>query len=140
MLEHAFAACLLLAAQNQGVPPAVLTGIMQVEGGRAGLEAGPNKNGTYDLGVMQINTLWLDELSKHWGVSKYTARRWVRDDSCINIEVAAWVLRRKIDEAGGSLTRGIAYYHSATPRYGNKYARKVISTMNRMGLIREYDG
>ena len=139
MAAHLFAACLLIAAQNHGVPPAVLMGIMQVEGGKVGLEAGPNQNGTYDLGVMQINTLWLTELAEHWNVSKSTARRWVRDDGCVNIEVAAWVLRKKIEDAG-SLTRGIAWYHSATPRYGYRYARKVIAIMNRMGLIKENAG
>ena len=134
MGAHIFAACLFVAAQNYMVPPAVLLGIMQVEGGQVGVQVGPNTNGSYDLGVMQINTLWVDELAKHWKVSKSTAKKWIKDDGCTNISVAAWILRQKINQTG-SLSKGIAYYHSATPHLGSAYRRKVINAMNRMDLL-----
>jgi hypothetical protein len=54
---------------------------------------GPNDNGSYDLGPMQINTIWLPELAQSWGVSESTAYKWVRDDPCTNMGVAAWILR-----------------------------------------------
>ena len=58
------AACLMLAAQTYSVPPAVLVGIHQVEGGKVGQAVGPNDNGSYDLGPMQINTIWIPELAQ----------------------------------------------------------------------------
>lgn len=134
MASHILAACLFLAAQNYMVPPAVLLGIMQVEGGRPGIEAGPNTNGTYDLGVMQINTLWVKELAEYWGVDRKTARKWIRDDVCTNMGVAAWILRQKINQTG-NLNTAIAYYHSATPHIGSRYRRKVIKAMDGMGLL-----
>ena len=56
------AACLMLASQTYSVPPAVLVGIYKVEGGKVGQEV-RNTNGSYDLGPMQINTLWIPELA-----------------------------------------------------------------------------
>jgi soluble lytic murein transglycosylase-like protein len=129
------AACLLLAAQTYSVPPAVLLGIYQVEGGKVGQEVGPNDNGSYDLGPMQINTIWLPDLSEKWGVSQETARRWVRDDPCTNVGVAAWILRSHIDETK-NLAQAISHYHSRTPRYGSVYKKKVVSTMQQHGLIK----
>lgn len=129
------AACLLMAAQNYSIPPAVLLGIYQVEGGRVGQEVGPNDNGSYDLGPMQINTIWMPELAQLWGVNTATARRWVRDDPCTNVGVAAWILRTHYDETG-NLSQAIAQYHSRTPRYGKVYQSKVLSSMHKHGLIK----
>lgn len=134
MLASGLAACIFIAAQTYSVPPAVLVGIMHVEGGKVGQQV-RNTNNSYDLGPMQINTLWLPELSKHWRVSKGTAKSWVRDDGCINVSVAAWILRKKTDDAG-SLYKGIAHYHSKTPSLGFKYRRKVFMAMHRHGLLK----
>lgn len=132
---QALATCLMLASHTYQVPPAVMIGIMHVEGGRVGYEAGPNSNGTYDLGPMQVNTRWLPELARAWRVDLKTARAVVRDDGCMNVKVAAWILHSKIVEAG-SLYGGIAHYHSATPGLGRRYAAKVIAVMERKGLIK----
>jgi hypothetical protein len=134
----ALATCLMSAAATYQVPPAVMVGIMQVEGGHIGQEAGPNFNGTYDLGPMQVNTHWLPELARVWHVNYQTARSWVRDDGCVNVYVAAWILKQKIAETH-SLYGGIAYYHSATPYEGYRYANKVVAVMDHKGLIR-HDG
>lgn len=133
-MSKVLAACLLLAAQTYSVPPAVLVGIMEVEGGKVGQEVGPNKNGSYDLGPMQINTIWLPELSNYWGVSEDTARRWVRDDPCTNMSVAAWILKKNFEETQ-SIPTAIQYYHSRTPEYGVKYKKKVIKAIRQKGLI-----
>ncbi len=132
---QAFAACLILAANTYNVPPAVMIGIMNVEGGHVGQQVGPNSNGTYDLGPMQVNTRWLPVLQKQWNVSAPVARSWVRDNGCVNVHVAAWILRQKINETG-SLWGGIAAYHSSTPRHGTPYANKVIAVMERKGLVK----
>lgn len=131
---QALAACLLMAANTYQVPPAVMIGIMQIEGGHVGQQVGPNINGTYDLGPMQVNTRWAPQLARIWHVSETTAHNWVRDDGCVNVHVAAWILKQKIAETG-SLYGGIAHYHSATPRLGAQYAAKVIAAMDHKGLI-----
>ena len=130
------AACLMLAAQTYSVPPAVLVGIHQVEGGKVGQAVGPNDNGSYDLGPMQINTLWIPELAEKWGVEQETAYRWVKDDPCTNMGVSAWILRTHLNETG-SLAQSIAHYHSRTPKFGGPYKGKVVSAMRAKGLLRD---
>ncbi len=132
-MTRVIAACLLLAAQTYSVPTAVLIGILEVEGGKVGQQVA-NQNGSYDLGPMQINTIWIPELAKHWGVNYNTAKAWIRDDPCTNIGVAAWILRKHKDETG-SLGKAIAHYHSRTPQYGYPYRKKVIKAMKRYGLV-----
>ncbi len=135
LTAQALAACLLMASSTYQVPPAVMIGIMTVEGGHIGQAVGPNDNGTYDLGPMQVNSRWLPQLATTWHVNAATARNWVRDDGCVNVHVAAWILKQKIAETG-SLYGGIAHYHSATPGLGYRYAAKVVGVMDRKGLVK----
>jgi soluble lytic murein transglycosylase-like protein len=128
------AICIFTAAQTYVVPPSVILGILNVEGGRIG-QAVHNTNNTYDLGPMQINTLWIPELAGFWGVNQAEAQRLVRDDACINIGVGAWILRTKMNQTG-SLEMGIAYYHSGTPALGHKYKEKVMNAMELYRLVR----
>ena len=127
------AACMMLASQTYSVPPAVLVGLYKAEGGQVGQEV-VNTNGSYDLGPMQISTIWMPDLAKRWGVSKDTAHKWVRDDACTNVGVAAWILKGHMDETG-NLSQAIAHYHSRTPRHGKKYKARVIGIMRDNGLI-----
>lgn len=133
-MSKVLAACLMMASQTYSVPPAVMVGIMQVEGGRVGQQV-LNTNGSYDLGPMQINTIWVPKLASHWKVDEATAKRWIRDDPCTNLGVSAWILRRHMNETG-SLSKAIAYYHSRTPSLGYSYKNRVVSAMRRNGLIR----
>lgn len=135
-MTSVLATCLMMAAQTYNVPPAVMLGIMRVEGGRVGQAVGPNQNGTYDLGPMQINTLWVKKLATHWNVSHDTAFTMIKDDPCINVSVAAWILRQRLNESG-NLTLAIAHYHSKTPKFGYVYARKVIGAIKQMDLIQD---
>ena len=128
------AACLMLASQTYSVPSAVMLGIYKAEGGKVGQEV-KNTNGSYDLGPMQINTLWMPTLAKKWGVGEDTARRWVRDDACTNVGVAAWILKGHLEETG-SISKAIAYYHSRTPHHGQKYQKKVIKILQERDLLR----
>jgi soluble lytic murein transglycosylase-like protein len=128
------AACLILASQNYAIPPAVLVGIYKAEGGKVGQEVA-NKNGSFDLGPMQINTIWMPELADEWGVSEQVARKLVRDDPCTNVNVAAWILKNHLTETQ-NLTQAVAHYHSRTPEYGTKYKKRVMSIMKENGLVR----
>ena len=133
MINHIFAACLMMAAQNYAIPPQVLIGILHVEGGKIGQQV-RNTNGTYDLGPMQINTLWTKELAQKWGVSRERAKRLIRDDACTNINVAAWIFRRNLNETK-SLPKAIEWYNSRTPHIGRAYRKKVIAAMKKNNLL-----
>lgn len=137
MINHLFAACLMIAAQTYQVPPQVLVGILHVEGGHIGQQV-PNTNGSYDLGPMQINSMWVPQLAKNWGVDKRTAWKWVRDDGCTNVNVAAWILRGHLSETK-SLSLAVAHYHSRTAWRGANYKRKVVEVMRKKGLLAAAD-
>jgi len=128
------AACMMLASQTHNVPPAVLAGIYQAEGGKVGQQV-KNTNGSFDLGPMQINTIWLPELAKKWGVNSDTAHQWIRDDACTNVGVAAWILRGHLNETH-SLSKALEHYHSRTPKYGKKYKKRVLNLMKKNGLLK----
>lgn len=137
LTAQAFAMCVFAAAQTYAVPPSVILGVLHVEGGKVG-SASANTNGTHDLGPMQINTIWVPQLAKYWRVPEATAHRMVRDNACVNIGVGAWILRSKMNETG-SLYRGIAHYHSATPDKGSRYRDKVMTAMQKYRLVRKPD-
>lgn len=69
-----------------------------------------NTNGTRDIGLMQINTLWIKELPE----MQLTEAKLYQVET--NIEVAAIILSRLIKEKGYSW-HTIGMYHSKTPKY-----------------------
>ncbi len=129
------AACFILAAHTYHVPEAVLVGLYKAEGGDIGQEV-KNTNGTFDLGPMQINTLWVPVLAEKWDVDEQTAHQWLRDDGCTNIGVSAWILKSHLDETG-SLSEAIEYYHSRTPRHARRYGDRFLDVMEKNGLIQQ---
>jgi hypothetical protein len=91
---------------------------MKKENGRNG-QAVRNKDGTYDLGVLQINTRWLPTLARYG----YT-----RDDlqfnPCKNIMAATWILATNLAE-GKTLWSAIGNYHSHTLKHNLTYRTSV---------------
>jgi soluble lytic murein transglycosylase-like protein len=110
--------CINQAAVAYHVPAPLILSIMKQENGRNG-DAIRNKNGTYDLGVLQINSRWLPTLSKYG----YT-RKDLQFDPCKNLMAGAWILANNLAE-GKSLWSGIGDYHSHTPKYNTAYRNKV---------------
>jgi len=133
MTPQVLAACLLFAAHTYQVPPQALIAIMHVEGGHVG-QAVADNNGTYDLGPMQVNTIWIPKLARLWNTDQPSTLRRVRDNGCVNVHVAAWILRQRVNETG-NLYRGIAAYHSYTPVHGAEYLQKIVVTLRRLGFL-----
>jgi hypothetical protein len=127
------ASCVMLASKTFQVPPQALIGIMQVEGGHIGQTIN-NSDGSMRFGPMLISSHWIPELEKIWHTDYNTTLVRVRDDGCVNVHVAAWILRQRINETG-NLYKGIAAYHSHNPTRGNNYLHKVIVSLQRMGYI-----
>jgi len=126
------AVCIFAAAKAYTVPPPLLLGLLSVEGGAAG-ESKPAPGHTYDLGLMQINSFWIPQLAKVWEVSEETALRRVRDDSCVNVGLGAWILQTSLAKSG-DLHSEIAVYrasaHHSEDKAGNdEYIGKVMKLM-----------
>ncbi len=112
--------CSIQAAERQGLPPAVMLAVAQIEGGGPGV-ARRNTNGTYDLGPMQINTAWLAQL-RPYGVDAQA----VLGPGCYAYHLAAWRIRWSLLRDGGDYWTRVANYHSRTPAYNRVYRAQVI--------------
>jgi len=117
-------ACVDEVAKHYGVDVRIVRAILRVEGGRVGMRS-PNTNGTYDLGPMQINTLWLDKLrARGIGESELV---W---NYCTNVAVGTWILARELHASGAPINTpefwaAVGRYHSRTPHLNVRYAVRV---------------
>ncbi len=110
--------CINQAAVVYQVPAELILSVLAIEGGRVGL-ALPNKNGSFDYGPMQINSIWLPRLQ----VYGYTKQQ-LQYDPCVNVMVGTWILSQNIVHAS-TAWRGIGGYHSHTPALNYHYQTKV---------------
>lgn len=118
LARYARADCFDDAAQYHRVNPLVLRAIALVESRGNAHALNRNKNGSFDVGEMQINSIHQPELARY-GISPPDLY-----DACKNIYIAAWILRRSMDKYGNTWD-AIGAYNSATPRYRNRYAARV---------------
>jgi soluble lytic murein transglycosylase-like protein len=116
--RRSMADCFNEAGRSYKVPPLLLQAIAWVESRYDYNAINENTNGSTDVGVMQINSLWLDSLANYGIEQKHLY------DACLNISVGAWILQQKIKEVGYNW-QAVAHYHSRTPERGESYARKV---------------
>ena len=120
-----FLACMALVAQIYDLPPRVLPAIQRVEGGGVGT-VHRNTDGSEDLGVMQINTLWLPALAKYSKISTTEVRARLLLRPCYNIAAAGLIMRTYLDETRGDLMRAVGNYHSHTPMLNQGYQARVL--------------
>jgi hypothetical protein len=106
-----FLACMTLVASIYNLPPRVLPSIHAVEGGRRGTIS-DNRDGSQDLGVMQINSLWIHPLALYTKTPDPEVRARLINDPCYNITAAGAILRTYLLEAHGNLMQAIGDYHS----------------------------
>jgi hypothetical protein len=126
-----FLACMVAAASFYHLPPRVLPSIQVVEGGRPGVVS-RNTDGSADLGVMQVNTLWVPQFASITGMSEEAVRTRLIVDPCFNIAAAAAIMRVYLNESGGDLLRAVGYYHSHTPQRAGEYREKVLGAATRL--------
>ena len=126
-----FLACMASVAAFYHLPPRVLPSIQAVEGGRPGL-VHMNQDGSQDLGVMQVNTRWVQPLAWQTGMAPQVALQRLADDPCFNIAAAGAILRIYLNEAGGDLLRAVGYYHSHTPPLAEAYEVRVLGSAARL--------
>ncbi|MFA6396058.1 MAG: lytic transglycosylase domain-containing protein [Sulfurimonas sp.] len=109
------------AGERYGIDPWLLYSIAKVESGLNPLALGKNTNGTYDMGIMQINTCHHKTLAK-FGISKEDL--WNPET---NINVGAWVLAGCV-KRNGYTTKAIDCYNGDKT---GRYSRKVLLAFNK---------
>lgn len=115
------AQCVRDAARRYRLSESIVWTYLKVEGGTTGRQSS-NRNGTYDMGKMQINDIHL------WGAPHYLARRGITrerltNDTCLNIQVGTYLAAYEISKAPDFWT-GVGNYHSKTPSKRAVYLRK----------------
>lgn len=98
--------CINHSAVEFHVPASLIVSVLSIERGATGT-INRNKNGTYDMGPMQINSSWLPILKKYG----YSANDIIYD-ACKNVQVGTWILANNISKSN-KLWKGIGNYHSA---------------------------
>ena len=126
-----FLACMALVASVYHLPPRVLPSIQSVEGGQIG-SVGRNADGSEDLGVMQVNTLWLAPLARLSRLPGPEVRRRLVEEPCFGIAAAGAILRLYLDETNGDLMLAIGDYHSHTPALNQHYRLAVMQAAFRL--------
>ena len=110
--------CINYAAATYHVPATMIISVLETEGGKNG-EANKNKNGSLDYGPMQINSCWLQEVSRY-GVTKHE----LQYNPCVNVTVGTWILAQSI-ASGKNVWHGVGSYHSRTKVFNERYREKV---------------
>lgn len=119
-----FRQCLDGAAKLYSISPAILVSIKRTE---SGLRLNPaienkNTNGTTDISLMQVNyEVWDKELKK-LGIS---LPRESFFDTCNNLVISGWILRKHLDRFGGDAFEAVGRYHSGTPHLKKIYQSRL---------------
>lgn len=98
--------CFERAGRTYAIPSRLIEAIAYQESAFDSQAIHRNRNGSFDYGVMQINSWWFDTLG---------AERWqALADSCFNVRVGAWILRNCFKRHGYTWD-GLACYRSGKP-------------------------
>ena len=111
-------ACWEEAANRYQVNPYLLYAIAKTESSLNPSAINRNKNGSYDVGLMQINSLWFPVLRKY-GIDEEQLFQ-----PCVNVHVGAWILAQNMQRLGNSW-EAVGAYNSGKPHLRLKYALKV---------------
>lgn len=116
-IKPAAAFCFEEAGNMYGISPQLLWSIAKVESSFRQSAVNKNDNGSYDIGVMQINSFW----------KKYfTHTQWeeIKKDPCTNVKVGAWVLAQCVKKYGNTW-EAVGCYNAVSEHKRVKYAHKV---------------
>ncbi len=112
--------CFEEAGEEYGISPEILYNIASVESSFNPAAVNVNANGSYDYGLMQINSSW----AKTIGLKRWQSL----SDPCTNVKTGAWILAQCLSRYGYTW-QGIGCYNSRTPELNKKYALKIYKSM-----------
>ena len=111
-------ACWDQAAARYQVNEMLLYAIARTESGLNPLAVGRNRNGSHDIGVMQINSAWLPRLATY-GVSEQDLL-----EPCTNIHIGAWILALNFQKLGYTW-EAVGAYNAKSPALRRAYVERV---------------
>jgi soluble lytic murein transglycosylase-like protein len=115
-------ACFDLASRSYGVSASLLRAVAMQESRMNPLAFNRNRNGSWDAGLMQINSSWLPVLRRH-GIQMQDL--W---DPCTSVMVGAWIMGANFRTMGVT-TQALGAYNAAHPVLRETYARKILARL-----------
>jgi hypothetical protein len=110
------------------VPATLIVSILKKENGR-NAQARKNKNGTFDYGPFQINSIWLKEIAPY-GFTKED----IQYNPCINATVVTWIMAKSL-ATGKTIWHGVGNYHSRTPIYNQSYSSGIQAWHQKLSIM-----
>ena len=111
-------ACWEDAAARYQVNSTLLHAIARTESGLNPRAVGRNRDGSRDIGLMQINSWWLPRLERH-GIREQDLF-----EPCTSIHVGAWILAQNVARYGYTW-EAVGAYNASSPQLRRVYAAKV---------------
>ncbi|WP_321853348.1 lytic transglycosylase domain-containing protein [Paraburkholderia tropica] len=110
--------CLDDAAAYRHINAQLVRAIAKQESGMRADAVNVNRNGTEDIGLMQINSSWLPKLAR------YGIRREHLFNACVNAYVGTWILASNIRQFGPTW-KAVGAYNSPTSAHQLVYANSI---------------
>lgn len=127
-----FDKCFQESSEKYGVNVNLIRAVAMTESSMKADAVGTlSSDGTYDIGLMQINSSWLDKLSR-WGISEQ-----MLFDPCVSVDVGTWILSDNIKRYGNTWN-AVGIYNVGTRkdakgvRLKMEYINKVYPNYNRV--------
>ncbi|NWA29281.1 transglycosylase SLT domain-containing protein [Pseudomonas gingeri] len=95
MIGSAAANCFQDAGERYHIDPLLLYAIAQVESGMNPAALNTNRDGSRDIGLMQINSRHLQRLAA-FGIDEHK----LRSEPCTSVMVGAWILAQFVQQLG----------------------------------------
>jgi soluble lytic murein transglycosylase-like protein len=112
------------AAKKYNIPFELLIAIASVESNYNPNAINYNSNGTYDIGIMKINSIWFNKLESEYNINQKQVK-----SPCQNIMIGAWILSQNINKYGFSWT-SIQKYNGYDTNL--KYSKKIYQTITKL--------
>ena len=105
--------------------PNVLRALAQQESsGKCTRRHPVNRDGSYDIGCMGINSSWLPKLQKQFGITEQDLY-----DPCTNVNVGAWIHAKNVRQFGDNW-RAIGAFNARSENKRVAYAWKINSQLH----------
>lgn len=127
-------ACFEQAGLRYGIAPQLLRAIAWVESAMDPRALNANRDGTHDIGLMQVNSRWLLRLAR-FGLRPQDL--W---DPCTNVHVGAWILAHAIRRWGYTWEAVGAYHAGDRPEAAARRARYAERVRRRLARAGEGAG
>lgn len=129
------ATCWQAAGARYHIDPLLLYAIAKVESRLDPTARNVNKDGTYDIGLMQVNSRHLKRLEA-FGINAQK----LQDEPCTSVMTGAWILAEFIQRMGYGWEAVGAYNAGAKPSRGDlrsQYAQRVWAYYGELLVLRQ---